>query len=69
MSKYLICALKEYELGVDDEVKLDVTVKKHAPIYSVDGSEVLVKGLGEMTLAEVKAYQSTSDAWKAEDES
>lgn len=67
-AKYLICTKEEYEQGLADEVKLDVTVKKHAPIYSTDGTEVLVKGIGDMSLADVKEYKSNSDAWAVDTE-
>lgn len=66
--RYLICTLEEYNQGIADEVKLDVTVKKHSPIYSADKTEVLVKGIGNLTPAEVKEYQANSEAWQYEDE-
>ena len=58
MSKFWIGSIEDYNQGVADEVKLDEAVKKHSPIYSPDGTEVLVKGIGDMTLEEVKAYQA-----------
>ena len=58
MSKFWVGTVDEYERGVADGVTLDVSVKKHSPIYSPDGKEVLVKGFGDMTLEEVKVYQA-----------
>jgi hypothetical protein len=56
MSKYLICTLEQYNQGVTDGVQLDEVVSLHEPIYSPGGSEVLVKGIGEMTIDEVNLY-------------
>jgi len=58
MSKYLICTPEQYNKGVADGVQLDEIVSLHAPIYSPDGNEVLVKGLGDMTIDDVNKYIS-----------
>jgi hypothetical protein len=58
LSKYLICTIEQYNQGVSDGVQLDEVVSLHSPIYSPDGSEVLVKGIGEMTIDDVNLYIS-----------
>jgi hypothetical protein len=65
MSKYLICTLAEYEKGLADGVPLDEQVSLHDPIYSPNGEEVLVKGIGSMTHDDVKAY--TFEKWSVDE--
>lgn len=66
MSKYWIGTVEQYEQAIENKVKLDVTVKQHSPIYSPDRTEVLVKGIGSMTIEQVKEYQSAN--WIIEEE-
>lgn len=66
MSKFWIGTVEEYKKSVEANVMIDESVKRHSPIYSSDGSEVLVKGIGDMTAEDVKAYKSESNAWAIE---
>ena len=60
MSDYLICTTEEYNQGVE----VSAAVKNPSPVYSPDGTEVLVNGAGCLTIEQVKEHQSTSEAWK-----
>jgi len=56
LNKYLICTKEQYEKGVTDGVKLTQPVSFHVPIFSPDGNEVLVKGIGDMDIEDVLSY-------------
>lgn len=64
MSNFWIGSVVEYNKSTIDKINFNEDVKQHSPVYSPDGKEVLVKGAGNMTIEQVKAYQS--EKWVAE---